>query len=123
MAQLSNQKPTFELELSDCQGNISLVTSFDQMFLESVDDVFSALGNQASNILYEYLEANCGISKTQMPHKTREFASALEAVFGSAARLIEIRILLVLHQKIPGFKFSGNDLSFVEYVAALRALL
>jgi hypothetical protein len=125
MEQLSNIEPTTEINLNidkfETQGN-----DFDEFFLEAVDKAFSMLGNHSKELMYRYLENKCGVNKENIPNKVDLFSQTIEAVFGQSARLIEIKIMHTLHEKVPTFTYSGkkaSNLSFVNYVEALRLFL
>jgi hypothetical protein len=125
MEQLSNIEPKIELHLNidkfETQGR-----DFDEFFLEAVDIAFSMLGNHSKELMYRYLENKCGVNKENIPNKVDLFSQTIEAVFGQSARLIEIKIIRTLHEKVPTFSYSGkkaSNLSFVNYVEALRLFL
>jgi|WetSurMetagenome_2_1015567.scaffolds.fasta_scaffold564324_2 hypothetical protein len=103
----------------------SNAATFDEAFLAAVDSAFSMLGVAGARAVFKYLESNRGISRTAIPSNVGEFAKSIEALFGQAASLIEIRIMRALYQKFPLFDFHGGhrELSFVNYVEALRRFL
>jgi hypothetical protein len=97
---------------------------FEEALLEAVDSALSMLGDQGKSAVYKHLNENFGINKQEIPHEVEAFGKALESIFGQAARLIEMRIISTLHQKIPAFLFSADDgFSFVGYVESLRLFL
>ena len=124
MNQTETFESAFETVLENQKGH-SETGVFGKLFLQAVDSAFSMLGDSAMHAVYQHLEDNYGISREKIPNEVGRFAEALEEIFGQAARLIEIRIMDVLHQKVPGFNFSAGDgkFSFVGYVEALRLFL
>jgi len=113
----------FEIALENPK-ELSRKVVFEEAFLEAVDSALSVLGDQSKCAVYQYLKENFGISKQEIPREVDSFVKSLERIFGQAARLIEIRIITKLHQKIPAFFFSANKgFSFVDYVEALSLFL
>ena len=123
MEQLTTTKPEFEISLE--KPKHSRVETFDELFLQAVDEAFLILGEQNKQLIYNYLEKSHGISKEAIPINMQQFGEAIEGVFGEPARLIEIEIMRALHRKVPSFIYDvgENSLSFVGYVLALRVFL
>jgi hypothetical protein len=124
MTQLEKLGFIFEVSLESSRAHLD-TEIFGEVFLDAIDSALSMLGNCAKNAVYESLESNYDICKERIPHEVEAFANALEEIFGQAAQLIEIRIMRVLHQKVPSFNFSFDDyaFSFVGYVERLRFFL
>ncbi len=122
--QLLNNEPTIELQLNIDEFETQ-DTGFDEIFLDAVDNAFSLLGNHSKELMYKYLENN-GLNKKNIPQKVTLFSQAIEAVFGQSARIIEIKIMHGLHEKVPAFTYSekkASKLSFLNYVEAFRLFL
>jgi hypothetical protein len=125
MEQLVNTEPTIELNLSNNKFGAQTV-NFEEFFLEAVDDAFSMLGSQSKELMYQYLENKYGVEKENIPNKVESFSLAIESIFGQSARLLEIKIMRTLYEKVPTFTCSGrnaSNLSFAKYVEALRLFL
>jgi len=99
-----------------------LKTKFETALTEAIDDVFSAFGNTNMQAIYRHLENRCGLKKEAIPFKIEDFAKAIEQIFGSAAKLIEIKILERLHANYRDFSYvpKKGELSFVEFVYTLQ---
>ena len=99
--------------------------SFEAAMIEAVDDSFSPFGHSSKQAIYFQLENAFKIKKQEIPCKIEEFADAIEQIFGAGAKLIEIRIIEALHERIQDFVHfpKKGDLVFTEYVANLRAFL
>jgi len=123
MEQLISVKPEFEISLD--KSKQSRAETFDEFFLQAVDEAFLILGEQNKQLIYNYLEKSYGISRGTIPINMQQFGWAIEAVFGEPARLIEIEIMRALHRKVPSFIYDASEdtLSFVGYVLALRVFL
>lgn len=99
---------------------------FEKLLLEAVDEALSWLGEIAKQTFYSHLKEAAGISKKDIPYNIDEFANVLEQVFGVGAKLLEIQIMKLLHEKVgDSFEYAPNqeDLTFTEYVTAARANL
>jgi len=98
---------------------------FETALIEAVDEGFSPFGNSSKQAIYFHLENTFKIKKQEIPCKIEEFADAIEKIFGAGAKLIEIRIIEALHERIQDFVHlpKKGELVFTEYVANLRAFL
>lgn len=97
---------------------------FEILLLGAVDEVLSSHGDASEQTVYSHLEKAFNIRRLDIPHKIDEFANAIEKSFGVGAKLLEIQIMKLIHERIgPSFKYSPkrNDLIFTEYVNAARA--
>ena len=99
--------------------------SFETAIIEAVDEGFSPLGHSSKQAIYCNLENTFKIKKQEIPYKIEEFADAIEQIFGAGAKLIKIRMIEALHERIQDFVHfpKKGDLVFTEYVANLRAFL
>ncbi len=97
-------------------------TAFDAVLLEAIDEIFTSLGNTCKETIYFHLKNTFNIKKQDIPHRTQEFATALEKLFGEGAKFIELRIITTLHKKTPNFVYTPptGDLVFADYVESLR---
>jgi hypothetical protein len=96
--------------------------NFEKLLIEAVDEGLSSMGESGKEAIYFYLTSVFEIEKHEIPDKIEAFADALEELFGAGARLIEIRIIAALHQRVDQFKYFPNqgNITFTEYLAALR---
>ncbi len=99
---------------------------FDELLQNSVDEAFSSLGELVKKSIYFHLEHNFLITKQDIPRKIDDFSDALERIFGSGARHLELLIMRNLHMKVDcSYKWEGPkwlvpDLTFKEYVELTR---
>jgi len=99
---------------------------FEKLLIESIDEALSWLGEFAKQAFYSHLKEAFGMSKKDIPYNIDDFTDALEQVFGVGAKLLEIQIMKLLHEKIgDAFEYTPNqdDLTFAEYVDIARANL
>lgn len=99
---------------------------FDQIFLESIDEALSALGEKAKDAIYYHLKHDFSISKHDIPSRVNDFSTAIEQIFGESAQYIELLIMKCLQKKVKGsYEWDGPkwlvpDLTFVKYVKLMR---
>lgn len=95
---------------------------FGEKLREAVDETLLALGDPARQAVYYHLEKGFNVKRENIHEQVEEFAKALESMFGSGARLLEIQIMKSLHRKIrkPLPLKKKKDLTFTEYVVAAK---
>ena len=99
---------------------------FEEILIDSIDEAFSSLGEKVKNVLFFQLENKFKLTKKEIPDKIQDFSDALEKIFGSAAKNLEILIMKKLHQKITcSYKWQGPswlvpEVTFREYIELLR---
>ena len=71
---------------------------FETAVMEAVDESLSSLGKSCKQAIYFQLENTFNIKKQEIPLKIEEFANAIEQLFGIGAKIIEMRIIAVLHE-------------------------
>jgi len=97
--------------------------SFEEVFLEALDEGLLCLGESGRQAVYFHVERLFGIKKGEIPFRVKDFADALEKIFGPGARLVEIQIMKSLYRRVKaplGFYRKPQNLSFAEYVDAVR---
>ena len=124
MTKTTNLNTTCTLQLHN-EKQTPREKSFETAMIESVDAGFATFGQSSKQIIYLHLENTFKIKKQQIPYKIEEFADAIEQIFGAGAKLIEIRIIEALHERIQDFVHfpKKGTLVFTEYVMNLRAFL
>jgi len=95
---------------------------FDRLLREAVDEGLSSLAESLRQSIYFHLEKSFNIKKQEIPYKIKDFACAIEKIFGSGADFLEILIMKRLYEKIGGvFEWSeSTNFEFTEYVAAAK---
>jgi hypothetical protein len=97
---------------------------FEQLVNETIDNVFSSLGTDCRQSIYDYLEKKYELKKNDVANHILEFSEALEQIFGAAAALLEIQMMRRLCQKVPQFKHSPErTLTFPDYANALSRFI
>lgn len=96
---------------------------FEEALLEAIDEGLALLGESPKETLYYHLAQTFNINKRDIPFKIEEFTEAIERIFGSGAKIIEIQIMKCLFKKLdPKLKYYPKqiDLTFPEYIAAIK---
>ena len=99
---------------------------FEVILLDTLDEALSALGETVKETVYFHLKQKFLIAKQEIPYKIEDFSDALEQIFGSGARTLEVLIMTKLHQKIkPRYRWEGPnwlvpELTFAQYVELLK---
>ena len=68
-----------------------------------------------------YLEKTFSIEKQNIPNKIEEFTNAIEKIFGLGAKILEIKIIKYLYEKVGhDFKYfpEKENLLLTEYIEA-----
>ena len=99
--------------------------SFEMAVTESIDEVFTALGANVKQALYSYLENRYNMREEQIPSMIEDFAHAVESLFGVAAKLVELKIIERIQEKVKEFNYKpkSKELFFAEYLSALQTYL
>lgn len=95
--------------------------TFEQLLLQAVDEELTSLGNSVKKTIYYHLKQTFKIDRQDIPHNIDQFAQALEQIFGTGAKFLEIGIMKRLHDKAQNnidYLPEENDLIFTEYIKA-----
>lgn len=124
MTKTINLNPTCIIELSGIKQKPS-ENKYDTVIMDAIEDSLSSFKSFDKQEVYFHLETTFNIRKKEIPRKMEDFVNALEEIFGVGARLIEIRIIKSIHQRVPEFRFTSrtNVVNFRDYVASLQAFL
>ena len=110
------------VEVSSSTRNKNHKSNFGKLVVDTIDTVFSSLGESCREAVYFHMKNAYGISREDIPLRIDDFADALEGMFGPGSKLIEIEIMKLLFSKVPTFKFSlkQEPLVFRDYLNRLR---
>ena len=76
---------------------------FETQLSEAIDDILSGLGDVNKQAIYRHLKNYYGINENEIPYEIKDFARAIEKIFGPVAKLLEIKIIERLHAKYKDF--------------------
>jgi hypothetical protein len=94
---------------------------FDRVLLSAIDEALSSLGESVRQSIYFHIESKFNVPRNRIPENLEEFQEALEKIFGTGARFIEILIMKNLYSKVGlPLKIEDKQLEFVKYVDAVR---
>ncbi len=102
-----------------------LKINFETTLIDAIDEVFTSLGENVKKAIYSYLENKHGIRKEQIPRMIESFTLAVETIFGEAAKLLELKIIEKIQNKVKSFtyKSKSKEVFFVEYIVAVQTHL
>lgn len=96
---------------------------FEELLLEAIDDGLSLLGDSSKQVVYFYLEKTFKMKRLDIPYKIEEFTDAIEKIFGTGAKILEIQIMKCLFKKFGNTFEHYSDqksLEFTEYIEAVK---
>jgi hypothetical protein len=97
--------------------------SFEENLLEAIDEGLSLLGESPKAAIYYHLEKTFKIKRQDIPYRIEEFTNAIERMFGNGAKIVEIRIMKCLFNRvgctIKIYQRPAN-LDFTEYIEAIK---
>ena len=89
---------------------------FREALLESVDYGLMVLGEIVRQTIYERIEKDHELKRTEIPERLEAFHKALESVLGVSAKTVERLIARNLYQRL-GLNFTPRpEWTLVEYV-------
>lgn len=97
--------------------------NFEEVLLEAIDEGFSWIGESEKRMIYFYLETKYKIKRQDIIVRLGDFTEAIEDIFGSGARLLEIKIMESLFKKIGyihPFCQNLECLEFTNYIESAR---
>jgi hypothetical protein len=94
---------------------------FDELLLTAIDNAFISLGESVKKSIYFHLEEKFELKRSQIPSKLVKFQEAIEKIFGSGARFLEILIMknLYINSKIS-VTVESNQVCFLDYVKEVK---
>ena len=97
--------------------------SFEELLLESVDEGLSSLGETCKQAIYFHLEKEFKLNKRDIAFRIKDFAEAIENIFGLGAKILEIRIMKNLFKNMGcPFPYFPNQeyIEFTKYIESAR---
>jgi len=100
--------------------------NFNSLLLEAIDETLSCLGESAKTVTYRHLETRFKIKKEEIPNMIDDFSKALESLFGSGAKALEIMFMKSLYDKVRvasegvSSDWVVPEMTFKEYVNLMK---
>ncbi len=118
-----HQEPTCLITIGTESSPNSSKLTFDSVLTETLDEVFSSL--ECKQNIYRQLDAKFGISRQAISENTKAFTDALENLLGEASLILEIKIMTLLHNKVPKCKYCPDkeELCFSGYLENMKKFL
>jgi len=96
---------------------------FEEVLMDAIDEGLSLLGESSKQAIYFHLEKTFKMNRVDIPYRIEEFTDAIEKIFGTGAKILEIQIMRCLFKKV-GYTFKHypkqKNLTFTEYIAAVK---
>jgi hypothetical protein len=95
---------------------VSEPAGFREALLEAVDYGLMVLGEIVRQAIYERIEKDHGLKRTEIPERLEAFHKALGSVLGVSAKTVEKLIAKNLYQRL-GLSFTPRpEWTLIEYV-------
>ena len=99
------------------------IVDFEELLQEAIDEGLSLLGESAKQVVYFHLEKTFKMNRLDIPYRIEEFIDAINRIFGTGAKILEIQIMKCLFKK-AGCRIKHyperNGLEFAEYLEAVK---
>ena len=96
---------------------------FEDILQEAIDEGLSILGESAKQAVYNYLNKTFKMNADDIPYRIEEYILAIENIFGTGAKIIQIQTMKKLYQKVgqPIEMYpEQKSLRFIEYVETMK---
>ncbi len=95
---------------------------FNDLFIASIDEALSALGEGAKTAIYYHIEKKFNIKKQEIPTHLTSFIEAIEKLFGLGSKPLELMLMQKLHAKLNTNckPIKLQDFTFTSYVNAIK---
>jgi hypothetical protein len=98
---------------------------FQNELLIAIDQALLELGENNRTAIYQYLKMEFGLWKHDIPSRIGEFTEAMESILGTAAKLIELKIIEKIHCSNEEFTYRprNTEIFFLDYVENFKQYL
>jgi poly(A) polymerase Pap1 len=115
---------SYKSKTSSSPNNVNKKTmDFEELLREAIDEGLSLLGESAKQVVYFHLEKTFKMNRLDIPYRIEEFIDAIDKIFGTGAKILEIQIMKCLFKRV-GCTIrqypEQNGLEFAEYVEAVK---
>jgi hypothetical protein len=96
--------------------------SVDELLLQCVDEILvELLGRRAKEAVYDHLERNQSLARSDIPRHVNKFLELLDETFGRSGRTICKSIIRRMYEKLDWKFYEIPDYEFMDYLDAIRA--
>ncbi len=98
----------------------SSIPDFNSVVLDSLNTLLSSLGCKKQ--VFHLLKEKYKINYYTVSKNVQAFTKALEEIFGEASPILEIKMMHLIHDKVPKFSYYPGEetLSFNSYLKNLQ---
>jgi hypothetical protein len=115
---LTNPK---ERAVADLVFNSFVRGHITNLLLDSIDEVLGGLlGTRVREAVYDHLERNYLLGRTEIPERLNDFFSVLEKTFGGGAKTIGKAVARKLYVKLDWKFIELPDYEFADYWSAVK---
>jgi hypothetical protein len=95
--------------------------SVDGLLLQSIDEVLSdLLGRRAREAIYDHLERNHSLARSEIPKHITKFLELLDETFGKGGRTIWKLIVRRMYEKLEWKFYDNPGYEFIDYMEEIR---
>ena len=96
--------------------------SLEDLLLQCIDEVLAdLLGTKAKEAVYDHLERNHSLSRSDIPRHMNKFVELLEETFGKGSKTIGKAIVKRLYEKLEWKFYDNPGYEFMDHLDAIRA--
>ncbi len=117
-----NQEPTCLITIGAHKETKS--THFEAILKQAIDEAFNSLGCKQN--IYLELEKKYAVHQQAIAENPDKFEAALKNMFGEASLLVELKIMGLLHNKVPQIRYhlrSEEELTLSSYIKNIDKFL
>ena len=99
--------------------------NFEECLLAAIDETFNSIGEGCKQTIYYYLEKKYMLPKKDIPCRIEDFSESIEQIFGLGEKILKIRIMNNVYQKIElpfPYLFNKESLEFINYIKTAKSL-
>jgi hypothetical protein len=111
---------------SSTTGSLSVpgtnAKSLDDLLLECIDEVLAdLLGRRSREAIYDCLERDQALSRTDIPEHMTLFLQLLDETFGKASRTIWKAVVKRMYEKLEWKFYDNPGYEFIDYMEEIRS--
>jgi hypothetical protein len=96
--------------------------SLDDLLLECINEVLvDLLGRRSREAIYDCLERDQSLARTDIPQHMTLFLQLLEETFGKGSRTIWRAIVKRMYEKLEWKFYDNPGYEFIDYIEEIRA--
>ena len=103
------------------EKHLEKTTSFNEILLDSIDEVLTVIGNSIKLLIYTQIKNSLGIGKEEIPDQLEGFTNVLQRILGAGARQIELQLIKQI-QRRTGINFPApiQNSKFIDCITFIK---